>query len=202
MPHVPGAVCADCLAVVDGLVVADLKAGAAAQMLQTLDFETPTEHAVQVFLDLFGWQDDVVASSAMRLHADGKGRLGYRLLDAAAKATSRPFFLVEEAALRLLDGETGRAHDLLTATGPEDHPYWNLHNGTLAYSVGRQDAALEHWRLQVESQPDHILGWQTLGMYLLHELADMPSAVQHFQKACERFPGHPEFAQDLNAAQD
>jgi tetratricopeptide (TPR) repeat protein len=193
VPQLPGAVCARCLPVTAGPVVADLKALAAAQMLQSLAFELRTDAAVQFFLDLFGWQRDVAASGALRLHADGKPGRAYDLLKAAASSGQAAFFQVERAALLLLDGETGQAHELLLATGPQDHPCWHLHRGTLAYSVGRPEAALEHWRLQIASRPDQPLGWQTLGFYLLHEAGDLPAAVSHFAEAAAAFPDQPEF---------
>ena len=202
LPHVPGAVCQACLSLVEGPAVTDLKAAAAAQMLQSLDFEVRPEHAAQFFLDLFGWNAEVVASGAMRLHADGKSGLAYRFLQAALEATGLRWFMVEEATLRMLDGETGRAHDLLLATGPEDHPCWHLHRGTLAYSVGRPDAALEFWRQQVEARPDQLLGWQTLGFYLLHEKGEPQAAVRHFEQAGRHFPGHPEFLNLLEEARE
>lgn len=200
LPQVPAAVCIACLPLSEGPAVADLKPTAAAQMLQSLEFEISTERAVQFFLDLFGWQPDVIAGCAMRLHADGRPGAAYRLLDDAAAAGAARFFQVEEAALRLLDGETGRAHDLLLATTAGDHPCWHLHRGTLAYSVGRPDAALAHWRQQISDQPAQLLGWQTLGFYLLYQQADLPAAVCHFAKACERFPDYPDFVQQLAVA--
>jgi tetratricopeptide (TPR) repeat protein len=197
---VPGAVCERCLPTVAGPVVTDLKATAAARLLLSLEFEIRTDRAAQFFLDLFGWQGEVVAGGAMRLHADGKADLAYRLLRDAGQAGHEHFFMVEEAALRLLDGQSGRAHELLLEAGPEDHPCWNLHHGTLAYSVGRPDAALEHWRRQVETQPDELLGWQTLGFFLLHERSDLRAAIRHFETACRRFPDHPEFSEQLEEA--
>lgn len=202
LPDIPGAVCESCLPLAAGPAITDLKAAAAAGLLQSLAFESRTEKAVQFFLDLFGWQREVVASGAMRLHADGKAPAAYRLLAAAAKADPQPYYLVEEASLRLLDGETGRAHDLLLASGAQDHPCWHLHRGTLAFSVGRGDAALEHWRSQVAERPEEPLGWQTLGYHLLQDLGDLPAAIRHFQQAVERFPRHPEFADWLRQAQE
>jgi len=193
LPHVPGAVCDACLPHVDGLAVAELRAEAAASLLQTADFETRTPEAAQFFLDLFGWVPVVVAAAALRLHADGKPHDAYALLDAAAAAGPAPFFRVEKAALLLLDGETGQAHDLLLATGPDDHPCWHLHRGTLAHAVGRPDAAAEHWRQQIATRPDQPLGWQTLGFYLLQQQGDLAAAEDLYRRACAEFPRHQEF---------
>ncbi len=200
LPAVPGVVCAECLPLIDGPVIADLKPAAAARMLQSLEFETRTERAVQVFLDLFGWQREVIASGAMRLHADGQPGAAFRLLAAAGAMGSARYFQVEEAALRLLDGETGRAHALLLATGPQDHPCWHLHRGTLAYSVGRPEAAVRHWREQIACEPQQPLGWQTLGFWLLNEGNDLPAAIALFAQATERFPDQPEFMDRLDEA--
>jgi tetratricopeptide (TPR) repeat protein len=202
LPGVPGAVCERCLPLVEGLAVQDLKAAAAATMLCEAPFEARTEPAVQFFLDLYGWQPDVVAGGAMRLHADGRPAAAYRLLDGAMAAAPAGFYQVERAALLLLDGETGKAHDQLLATGPDDHPCWHLHRGTLAYSVGRADAACEHWRLQTEARPDHVAGWQTLAYYLLFQAGDVAAAAELLERATALFPDHPELGQWLAEARE
>jgi tetratricopeptide (TPR) repeat protein len=205
MPGIPGVVCERCLLLAEGLAVQDLKALAAADMLLHNEFELRSEPAVQVFLDLFGWHPEVIACGAMRLHADGKPAAAYALLEAAAQAGPAAYFQVERAALLLLDGETGRAHDLLLATGPGDHPCWHLHRGALAWSVGRPEAALEHWRLQVAERPDQIVGWQTLAHVLLQDPQQRAAAVDLLERACAAFPEHHEFAawyEDARAGQN
>lgn len=202
LPDVPGAVCDACLAHVEGLAVADLRVPAAVHMLQTGDFEVRTADAAQFFLDLFGWEPAVVAAAALRLHADGKPRDAYHLLAAAASAapSAARYLAVERAALLLLDGETGKAHDLLAATTEDDHPCWHLHHGALAHSVGRPDAAAGHWRRQVEIRPEEPLGWQTLGFYLLQERDDAAAAEAVYRQACTAFPRHQEFRAWLGEA--
>lgn len=194
LPSVPGAVCDGCLAHADGLAVADLRAPAAVHILVAQEFERRTVTAVQALLDLYGWEPEVVSAGALRLHADGKARDAYRLLDAAAAAAADGgYYLVEKAALLMLDGETGRAHDLLLETDADDHPRWHLVRGNLAHAVGRPDAAREHWREQVQANPEEPLGWQTLGWHLLHEQQDATAAAACFSGACGIFPQHQEF---------
>jgi tetratricopeptide (TPR) repeat protein len=194
LPAVPGVVCPACLELSDGLAITDLRAAAAAHILLAQPFERRTSEAVQAVLDLHGWQPDVVAAGALRLHADGKSRDAYSLLRSAAEhGEDAGFFLVEQAGLRLLDGETGRAHELLLETDEEDHPRWHLMRGNLAASVGRIDAAREHWQQQVQVSPDEPLGWQTLGWHLLHDRQDPAAAAACFSGACRLFPQHQEF---------
>ncbi len=194
LPTVPGAVCPTCVDLAAGPVLADLRAPAAAHILMAQEFERPTAAAVQAALDLYGWDPEVVAAGARRLHADGQGRLARGLLEDAGAASEDPgFYLVEEAALALLDGQPGRAHELLLETLPEDHPRWHLLRGNLAHAVGHADAAREHWREQVQASPEEPLGWQTLGFHLLHERDDPAAAAACFQGACGMFPTHQEF---------
>lgn len=195
MPNVPGAVCADCLALVDGLVVDDVRDDAADTILRTAHFEENTPDAVQAFLDVFGWAKPVIAGAGMRLHLDGFTADAYELFDAAAaaKPNHKKWFQVEKCGLLILDGETGQALDILNATGESDHPCWNLHHGLLAQSVGRGEAAAEHWRRQIEIEPEEPLGWKMLGWYLMQETDDYTGAEALFREACELFPKWMEF---------
>ena len=194
LPTLPGAVCAACLEHVDGMVVADLRDAAAGHMVAGMQFEQKTVDAVQTFLDLYGWQPQVIGGAAIRLHAENHPADAKDLLDAAIEAGDTPnYFKVEKAQLLLLDGETGQAHDLLSATSADDHPCWHLQRGILAHSVGRPEAAAEHWRLQIETQPEELMGWKMLGFHLIQELDDHAGAEAHFRAACEQFPRFMEF---------
>lgn len=195
MPNVPGAICERCLPVAEGPVVPMLLDDATDTMLRTAAFELETPDAVQVFLDHWGWQHLVISGAAMRLHLDGYGRDAHGLLEAAGRGNRgrKPWFMVEQASLRILDGEVGQALDLLEATGEGDHPCWNLHHGLLAQSIGRKEAALEHWRRQVEVEPEEPLGWKLLSWYYMQESEDFEAAEQLMRQACERFPRWMEF---------
>jgi len=195
MPNVPGAICERCLPVAEGPVAMMLLDDDADSMLRTAAFELETPDAVQVFLNHWGWEPLVIAGAAMRLHLDGYGSNAFALLAAAqsgapAKAN---WFKVEEASLRIHDGEVGQALDLLEATSEQDHHCWNLHHGLLAQSLGRKDAALEHWRRQVEVEPEEPMGWKLLSWYYMQESEDFTAAEQLMRDACERFPKWMEF---------
>lgn len=193
LPEFPGAVCEDCLVLADGMLVSDFKAEAAVHFIHATHFELKTAAAVQSYLDLFGWEPVIVAAGAMRLHADGKPRDAFALLKAARAEGPAGYYDVERAALLLIDGETGQAHDLLTATTAGDHPKWHHWNGVLAHSVGRTEAAVEHWRLQLEAQPEDFESWLPLGFHLMQDRQDYPAAEAYFRRACERHPAHQEF---------
>ncbi|MBD3221571.1 hypothetical protein GF314_10035 [bacterium] len=193
--NLPGAICERCMPVVEGLVVAEVRDEAAAHMLRSAGFELPSVDAVQEFLSIHGWVTGIVAAGAMRLHMDGRARDAYGLLDQAAQAVPdrAGWFATEAAGLRVMDGDVGRALDLLESTGPEAHPCWHLHHGLLARSLGRNEAALEHWRAQVDAQPDEPLGWRALGWALIDEDADAHEVGTLMQEAARRFPGTMEF---------
>lgn len=193
LPDVPAVLCDACLTHCGGLAVNDLKAEAAARIIESGSFERRTPAAVQVWLDLFGWQPLVVAAGAMRLHADGKSREAYALLEAAAADGNAAWYAVEKAGLLLLDGETGQAHDILSRTDETCHPCWHLHRGNLAHSVGRPEAAAEHWRLQVAAHPEEAAGWVTLGFFLLQEADDPAAAEDVFRQAATHHPRHQQF---------
>ena len=89
-------------------------------------------------------------------------------------------------------GETGKAHDLLAVTTVDDHPNWHYFNGILAHSVGKGEAAAEHWRLQVEVNPTEFEGWLPLGFYLMQEVGDYEAGEAHFRQACAQHPRHQE----------
>ena len=135
----------------------------------------------------------MVAAGAMRLHADGKSREAYALLEAAAADGNAAWFAVEKVGLLLLDGETGQAHDILSRTDETCHPCWHLHRGNLAHSVGRPEAAAEHWRLQVAAHPEEAAGWVTLGFFLLQEADDPAAAEDVFRQAAMHHPRHQQF---------
>lgn len=201
LPAVPGAVCETCLPLAAGPVLADLRAPAAVHILLAQEFERGTPEAVQALLDLYGLEPEVVAAGARRLHADGAASEARDLLEtAAATADDAGFFLVEQAALRLLDGDLGGAHELLLETAADEHPRWHLLRGNLAHAVGHADAAREHWRAQVQESPEEPLGWQTLGWHLLHERQDAAAAAACFTGACGIFPQHQEFRAWLGEA--
>ena len=194
LPNIPGAVCDACLEHADGMVVADLRDEMAGHMLHSIDFELKTVDAAQVFLDLHGWQPLVIAGAAMRLHADNKHADAIDLLDAAMEAGDAPgYYKVEKAQLKLLDGETGQAHDLLSETSVDDHPCWHLQRGILAHSVGRPEAALEHWRLQIEVHPEEMMAWKMIGFHLMQEADDPVAAEAHYRAGCDQFPRFMEF---------
>jgi tetratricopeptide (TPR) repeat protein len=193
MPEFPGAVCDDCVVLAEGRLVNDFKAEAAVHFLHGAAFELKTVDAVQNYLDLYGWEPVIVAAGAMRLHADGKPRDAFALLKAARGHGSAGFYDVERAALLLVEGETGQAHDLLAATTAADHPRWHHWNGVLAHSVGRPEAAVEHWRLQLETHPEDFESWLPLGFHLMQDRQDYAAAEDHFRRAVERHPRHQEF---------
>ncbi len=193
LPEFPGAVCEDCLVLIEGMAVTDFKAEAAVHFIHATNFEVKTPVAVQNYLDLYGWEPVVVGACAVRLHADGKPSDAFTLLKNARAEGPAGYYDVERAALLLIDGETGQAHDLLTATTTKDHPRWHHWNGVLAHSVGRTDAAVEHWRLQVAGHPDDFESWLPLSFHLMQELEDFPAAEQYFRGAVARHPKHQEF---------
>jgi Flp pilus assembly protein TadD len=129
----------------------------------------------------------------MRLHADGQQREAFGLLRNARAAGPAGYYDVERAALAVIDGETGQAHDLLAATTADDHPRWHHWNGVLAHSVGRVDAATEHWRRQVEAHPEEAEGWLPLGFHLMQDRQDFPEAEAYFRRAVDQHPQHQEF---------
>lgn len=195
LPNLPGAICDTCLPVVDALVVAEVRDEAASHMLRTADFEIPTDDAVQEYLSIHGWVPEVVTAGAVRLHMDGRRTDAFDLLDAATAAVPdrAGWFKVEAAALRTLDGDVGRALDLLEATTPRDHPCWHLHHGLLAHGLGRRDAALEHWYAQVEQSAEEPLGWRILGWALIQSDAPADEMAELMNQAIGRFPDVMEF---------
>jgi tetratricopeptide (TPR) repeat protein len=193
--NLPGAICSRCMPVVEGLVVAEVRDQAAAHLLRSADFELPSVDAVQEFLSIHGWMPEIVAGGAMRLHMDGRTHDAYGLLDQAVQAVPERagWFATEAAGLRVMDGDVGRALDLLETAGPDAHPCWHLHHGLLARSLGRKEAALDHWRVQVDEHPDEPLGWRALGWALIDADADANEVGTLMQEAAKHFPGTMEF---------
>ena len=142
----------------------------------------------------------VVGACAVRLHADGKHREAYALLKNAHGEGPAGYYDVEKAALLLIDGETGQAYDLLAATSAADHPRWHHWNGVLAHSVGRQEAAAEHWQLQIEAHPEDFESWLPLGFHLMQERRDFIKAEAYFRDAIDQHPQHQEFRAWLGEA--
>lgn len=192
LPELPGAVCNQCLDHVDGLAVTDLEVEAAVHFILATKFEVKSGEAVQVYLDLFGWEPSIVGAIARRLHADALPTWAGNLLKDAREHGSAGYYDSERAFLLILDGETGKAHDLLTATTVDDHPSWHHFNGILAHSVGEEEAAVEHWRLQIEVNPAEFEGWLPLGFHLMQEAEDFEAGEAHFRQACAQHPGRQE----------
>lgn len=195
MPNVPGAVCLRCLPVTEGPKAEGMLVDQADRIVRTAAFELETPDAVQVFLNHWGWEPMVIAGAAMRLHLDGYDRDAHSLLEAArrGKPHKARWFKVEQASLHTLDASYGKALDLLNETDEKDHHCWNLHHGVLAQTLGRKEAALEHWLRQVEIEPEEPMGWKTLGWYYMQESEDFAAAEALMRQACERFPKWMEF---------
>jgi len=192
-PGIPGAICHQCFMHIDGLKVPDVETKDAVHLIQGQDYEIKTVDAIQAWLDFFGWNAPVAGACASRLHAENKSREAYDLLKAAREHTDPGFIDNERAMLLLIDGETGQALDLLTSTTAADHPRWHLHNGILANSVGKIEAAAEHFKLQIKDHPNEILGWSALGFHYMQEMGDYPAAESTYRQACELFPTKQEF---------
>ena len=202
MPNVPGVICERCAPVAQGPLAPMLMDNQTDGMLRSAAFELETPEAVQVFLNLWGWEPLVMAGAAMRLHLDGYDSDAHSLLEAAAKGNAKHarWFQVEQASLRTMDGSYGKALDLLNETGEKDHPCWNLHHGVLAQTLGRKEAALEHWLRQVEIEPEEPMGWKVLGWYYMQESQDYSAAEALMRRAVERFPEWMEFRAWLGGA--
>jgi len=192
-PGIPGAMCDKCFMHIDGLKVPDVETKDAIHLIQGQDYEIKTVDAIQAWLDFFGWNAPIAGACAARLHAENKPRDAYDLLKAAREHTNQGFIDNERAMLLLIDGETGQALDLLAATTAEDHPRWHLHNGILANSVGKIEAAGEHFKMQVKEQPKEFAGWLAMGFHYMQEIGDVPAAERTYREACELFPTKQEF---------